>query len=97
MTTFSESFLTLPEEEIHKYLEIFRKALSGPLGKNLINMEFPLDTEMEGGTQHALLALRNSALKDGALLDRFFYNIQFEGNHLELRLSCFRPFSHVQG
>ena len=30
---FKEAFLSLPEEEIYKYLDIFRKSLSGTLGK----------------------------------------------------------------
>ena len=29
---FKEAFLSLPEEEIYKYLDIFRKSLSGTLG-----------------------------------------------------------------
>ena len=38
-----EMFLTLPEEEMFKYFDIFRKTLSGTLGKNLVNMEFPIE------------------------------------------------------
>ena len=41
-TELKEAFLALPEEDIFKYFEIFRKTLSGSLGKNLFNMEFPL-------------------------------------------------------
>ena len=41
-TEVKEAFLSLSEEEMFKYFEIFRKTLSGTLGKNLINMEFPL-------------------------------------------------------
>ena len=48
---FKEAFLSIPEEEIYKYLDIFRKSLSGTLGKNLLNMEFPLEQEMGDGTQ----------------------------------------------
>ena len=40
---FREAFLSLPEEEMFKYLDIFRKSLSGTIGKNLLNMEFPLE------------------------------------------------------
>ena len=36
----AELFLTLPEEEVFKYCEIFKKTLSGTIGKNLLNMEF---------------------------------------------------------
>ena len=46
-----EAFLSLPEEETFKYFDIFKKTLSGTVGKNMLNMEFPLDAEMPGGTQ----------------------------------------------
>ena len=36
-----EAFLSLPEEEMFKYFNIFRKTLSGSIGKNVMNMEFP--------------------------------------------------------
>ena len=72
---FKEAFLSLPEEEIYKYLDIFRKSLSGTLGKNLLNMEFPLEQEMGEGTQKSLLALRDSELKDDTMLDAFYDRI----------------------
>ena len=37
----SQAFLSLPEEEIYKYADIFKKTLSGKLGKNLINLAYP--------------------------------------------------------
>lgn len=70
-----EAFLSLSEEEMFKYFEIFRKTLSGTLGKNLLNMEFPLDQESEGGTQNFLLKLRQSKLKNDALTEAFFDKI----------------------
>ena len=45
-----DAFLALPEEEAFKYFDIFKKTLSGSIGKNMLNMEFPLDAEMPGGT-----------------------------------------------
>ena len=42
---FKEAFLSLPEEDMFKYFEILRKNLSGTLGKNLMNLEFPLEAE----------------------------------------------------
>ena len=45
---FGQAFLALPEEEMFKYFEILRKALSGTLGKNLLNLEFPLSGEWMG-------------------------------------------------
>ena len=73
--SFKQAFLSLPEEEMFKYFDIFRKSLSGTIGKNLINMEFPLGSEMDGGTQEFLLKLRNSRLTDDVLLDTFYDRI----------------------
>lgn len=67
-----EAFLSIPEEEMYKYLDIFRKSLSGTIGKNLLNMEFPLEQEMGDGTQKSLLALRDSELKDDVILEQFY-------------------------
>lgn len=73
--TFKDAFLSLPEEEMFKYFDLFRKALSGTIGKNLLNMEFPLAAEGEGGTQEALLKLRESKLKDDNLLEEFYTRV----------------------
>lgn len=67
-----EAFLSLPEEEAFKYFDIFKKTLSGTVGKNILNMEFPIDAEMPGGTQEFLLKLRNSKLEDDMLLEEFY-------------------------
>ena len=71
-TEIKEAFLSLPEEEAFKYFTIFRSALSGTIGKNMVNMEFPLHTEAEGGTQNFLLKLRDSQLKDDVLIEEFY-------------------------
>lgn len=71
----NRSFLSLPEEEAFKYFEIFKQTLTGPLGKKLINMEFPLHQEEAGGTQEFLYRLRNSKLEDEALIDEFYNKI----------------------
>ena len=71
-TEIKEAFLSLPEEEAFKYFTIFRSALSGTMGKNMVNMEFPLHTEEEGGTQNFLLKLRDSQLKDDVLIEEFY-------------------------
>ena len=74
-TELKEAFLSLPEEEAFKYFTIFRNGISGTVGKNLINMEFPLEAEAEGGTQSFLLKLRDSELKDDALIEEFYDKI----------------------
>ncbi len=70
-----DSFLSLPEEEEFKYFDIFKKTLSGNIGKNLLNMEFPLEQEMPGGTQEFLMKLKNSKLDDDMLLEEFYDKI----------------------
>lgn len=87
-TEFKQAFLALPEEEMFKYFEILRKTLSGTLGRNLLTLEFPLASEEEGGTQEFLLRLRDSKLKDDALLEEFYDKIisayEYVGNYLIL-------------
>lgn len=87
-TEFRQAFLALPEEEMFKYFEILRKTLSGTPGKNLLTLEFPLSGEEPGGTQEFLLRLRDSGLKDDALLDEYYDRIissyEYVGNYLIL-------------
>ena len=66
------AFLSLPEEEAFKYFDFFKKTLSGTMGKNMLNMEFPIDQEMPGGTQEFLMKLKASKLEDDMLLEEFY-------------------------
>ena len=50
-TTMKEAFLSLPEDDAFKYFTIFKKTLSGTVGRNLVNLDFPLEEEHEGGHQ----------------------------------------------
>lgn len=74
-TKTKDAFLSLPEEEMFKYFDLFKKTLSGSIGKNLFDMEFPLEQEMGEGSQKFLLKLRDSKLTDDALLDEFYQKI----------------------
>ena len=73
--TFRKAFGSIPEEEMFKYLDIFKHTLSGVFGRSLINLEFPMDQEEEGGTQEFLLRLRDSHLEDDALVDELYDKI----------------------
>lgn len=73
--TSKDAFLSLPEEVAFKYFDIFKKTLSGSLGKNLLNMEFPTEQESPGGKQEFLMRLRKSRLTDIELLDEFYDKI----------------------
>lgn len=88
VTTIGETFLNLEEEEFHKYLEIAKKVMSGAIGNNLLELEFPIAEESTGGRQQFFMGLRESTLKNDALLNTFYdliidsYN--YVGNYLIL-------------
>lgn len=69
------AFLSMPEEEEFKYFDLFRKTLSGKIGRNLLNLEIPMEEEMPGGAQEFLLQLRDSKLKDDELLNAFYEKV----------------------
>ena len=67
-----DSLASMEKESLEKYCEILRGALSGKLGRNLFNMEFPVAEEIEGGRQEKLYRLLQSGLRDDSLLTAFF-------------------------
>ena len=88
--TFNEPFYNLPDEEMYKYLEIFRKTLSGTPGKNLQDLSFE-DTEGASDSGRAFLnKIRNSELNDDSLLEGFYdkviENYDHVGNFLILMI-----------
>lgn len=72
---FKKRFLALPEEEVFKYLEILKKCFSGSIGKQLLNISFPVEQEQDGGCQEILLKLRDSKLQHEDMLEKFYANI----------------------
>lgn len=88
VTTFGETFLNLEDEEFYKYLEITKKVLSGTIGNNLLELEFPAAEEAAGGRQQFLMGLRESALKNDELMDAFYDLVidsyDYVGNYLIL-------------
>ena len=85
---FNESFLNMDDEEFYKYLEIAKKTLTGTLGNNILELDFPLEEEATGGKQHFLYALRNDGLSSEEFLDRLYDLIidgySYVGNYLIL-------------
>lgn len=91
ITQFNENFLNLPEEEKHKYFDLFKKTLSGTPGKNLVDMKFNVDAYADEGARTFLMNLRDSGLKDDRLLnefyDRIINNYSYVGNYLILLIN----------
>lgn len=75
LLSFKENFLNLEEEEFFKYLEIAKKVLSGTIGNNLLELNFPLNENLENERQLSLVQLKKSALKNDALLEAFYNSI----------------------
>lgn len=88
VTTFNETFLNLPEEERHKYIDILKKCLSGTPGRNLIDMKFTLDAYGKDQQRDFLLELRKCELNDDNLLNQLYDKIitsyYYPGNYLIL-------------
>lgn len=88
VTTFNETFLNLVDEEFYKYLEIAKKTLSGTVGNNLLELDFPLAEESAGGRQQFLMGLKASELKNEELLNSFYQLVidsyDYVGNFLIL-------------
>ncbi len=86
ITQLKETFRALPEEELEKYCELFRKALTGKIGKNLFTMEFPLQEESAGGKQAMMFRMLRSDYRDEELNNEFFShileNLDLAGRHL---------------
>ena len=85
---FRETFLNLDEDEYFKYLEIAKKVLSGTIGNNILELNFPINEDLINEKQISLMQLKNSQLKDDALLDNFYDSIidnyDYTGNFLIL-------------
>lgn len=85
---FRETFLNLEEDDYHKYMEIAKKVMSGTIGNNILQLEFPLNEDLVNEKQISLMQLKSSQLKDDALLDSFYESIienyDYTGNFLIL-------------
>ena len=85
---FRETFLNLEDDDYFKFLEIAKKVLSGTIGNNILELNFPLNEEHINERQLSLMQLKNSQLKDDALLDDFYKliidNYDYTGNFLIL-------------
>lgn len=85
---FRETFLNLDEDEYFKYLEIAKKVLSGTIGNNLLELNFPINDDLVNEKQISLMQLKSSQLKDDTLLDSFYDSIidnyDYTGNFLIL-------------
>ena len=62
---------TLPAEEAELIIIILKKVLSGQIGKNLLEYQFPNEAYEEGNSQHLLYNVMKSKFTDEELADKF--------------------------
>lgn len=70
-----ESLGLMPELELEKYLGLFKKTLSGGLGKNLMDIVFST-AQVQNSEEHRLLtSLRSSKLGDAGAREQFYQKV----------------------
>ncbi len=88
ISSFRQSVGMMPENEAEKYFGVMRRALSGTLGKNLIDITFRTAQVADSPEHKLLMDLRNCRLQDDDLRMTFYQKIidsvSFEENYLIL-------------
>ena len=88
ISTIDEPLGMLPQEEAEQYLGLLKKALSGTLGKNLIDIVFSTRQVVDSEEHRLLSALRDTGLKDETVRQTFYQRaidaLDLEGNYLLL-------------
>ena len=57
------------------FLGLLKKALSGSLGRNLIDIVFSTEQVVDSEEHRLLSALRDTALQDGAVREQFYQKV----------------------
>lgn len=88
ISQFNESVGMLPVEDTEKYLALFRRVLTGSLGRNLLDITFRTQQVVDSDEHRLLMTLRDSELKDENAVQAFFSRtiqaLDLEGNCLIL-------------
>lgn len=81
----------MPQEETEKYLGLLKKALSGALGRNLVDIVFSTQQVMDSEEHRLLRGLRDSRLKDGfvrqAFYDKVIASLDMDGSNYLILLA----------
>lgn len=75
ISEFELPLSTFPEDECERYFTLFKKVLSGSIGKNLINVDFTTKQVTDGAEQKLLYGLRDGISGDNAYLHEFYEKI----------------------
>ncbi len=75
ISQFQQSTGIMPENEADKYFGLMRRALSGTIGKNLIDITFKTSQVANSEEHKLLMELRKSKLKEEALRMTFYKKV----------------------
>lgn len=82
VTDLDEPLSLMPQEEAEQYFALLKKALSGKLGKNLLDLVFSTQQVADSDEHRLLMSLRDSELQD-LEARQAFYQKAVESLHLE--------------
>ena len=75
LSQFTTSIALMLDDEKEKVLAVLKKALSGTLGKNLMDISFPTKQVVEGEEHKLLQTLRTSGLEDQDAAEQFYRKV----------------------
>lgn len=75
ISEFAQSTGIMPENESEKYFNLMRRALSGSIGKNLIDITFKTSQVADSPEHKLLMELRQSKLKEEELRMAFYRKV----------------------
>ena len=88
ISTFCQSTGIMPENEAEKYFAVMKRALSGTIGKNLIDICFSTKQVADGAEHKLLMEVRKSALREESsrmeLFRKIIDTVSFEENYVIL-------------
>ena len=75
IATFDQSVGLMPQEELEKYLSIFKRTLSGTPDRHLLDISFTNEQVADSDEHRLLMSLKNSGLKDEEAVGKFYKSI----------------------
>lgn len=88
ISEFHQSIGLMPQAEAERLMALLKKALSGTLGKNLMDIGFTTMQVADSDEHRLLMALRDSKLENEEALKEFYQRVievlELEGNYLIL-------------
>lgn len=72
IAAFAQPVYGMAQDELEKYMAIFKKVLSGTAGQNLLPVEFTAKQTMEGEEHKLLMDMRATSLKDDMAVNEFY-------------------------